>query len=112
MRRLSNFALMALVGVPLGAAGETWNNVPLVDANCSAKVKANPDVHTRQCALQCSKAGYGILSADGTFLRFDSAGNDQAVAALQSSRANDHLRATVTGDREGDTIKVKKLEMQ
>ena len=34
------------------------------------------DAHTRNCARQCSKAGYGILASDGRFLRFDSAGND------------------------------------
>jgi hypothetical protein len=106
------FVLAALFGLPLFAAPETWNNVPLVDANCSAKVKANPDAHTRSCALQCSKSGYGILAADGTFLRFDSTGNDRAMAALQGSQASDHLRVTVTGDREDSTIKVKALKLQ
>jgi len=106
------FVLGALFGLPLFAAAETWNNVPLVDANCSAKVKPNPDAHTRKCALQCSESRYGILAADGTFLRFDSTGNDRAVAALQGSQASDHLRATVTGDREDSTTKVKTLKLQ
>lgn len=112
MKVHKHFALTALCMMPLLAAAETWNDVPLVDANCSMKVKANPDAHTRSCALQCAKSGYGILSSDGTFLRFDSAGNDQALAALQHSQVSNHLRVTVTGDREGDAIKVKSLKLQ
>jgi hypothetical protein len=104
--------LVALVGTPLIIRAETWNDVPLVDANCSGKVKANPDAHTRNCALQCSKAGYGILASDGRFLRFDSAGNEQALTALKASQTNDHLRVNVTGDPDGETIKVKTLKMQ
>lgn len=107
-----NLAVFLLWGMPVCAFAETWTDVPLVDANCSAKVKANPDTHTRNCALQCAKSGYGILSADGAFLRFDGSGNDQALTALKSSDAKDHLRVTVTGDREGDTVKVTTLKMQ
>ena len=107
-----NFALILLCGMPALAAPETWTSVPLVDANCSAKVKSSPDAHTRNCALQCAKSGYGILSTDGDFLRFDPSGSDQALASLKNSNATDHLRVTVTGEREGDTIKVKTLKLQ
>jgi hypothetical protein len=106
-----SLALMALFTAPLLCAAETWNDVSIVDANCSAKVKDNPDAHTRNCAMQCAKSGFGILTADGTYLKFDSHGNEEALAALQNSQAKDHLRANVTGDREGDTIKVKSLKL-
>ncbi|MES1257827.1 MAG: hypothetical protein ABUS51_05335, partial [Acidobacteriota bacterium] len=69
------------------------------------------DTHTRDCALQCVKSGYGVVTADGTFLKFDSQGNEKALAALRSSHATDHLRATVTGERKGDTLVVKSLKM-
>lgn len=111
MNMCKAFGLIALFTMPLLCAAETWRDVSLVDVNCSAKVKSNPDAHTRNCALQCSKSGFGILTADGTFLKFDSQGNEQAMAALKNSQASDHLRATVTGEREGDTIKVKSLKM-
>jgi hypothetical protein len=103
--------LIALFTTPLLCTAETWTNAPLVDANCAAKVKNTPDAHTRNCALQCSKSGFGILTQDGTFLKFDSQGNQQALSELKSSQANDHLRVTVSGDREGDTIKVSSLKM-
>jgi hypothetical protein len=103
--------LIMLFAMPILCAAETWKDVSLVDVNCSAKVKDKPDTHTRNCALQCSKSGFGILTADGNFLKFDVQGDKQAVAALKSSQATDHLRATVTGDREGNTVKVKSLKM-
>ena len=44
-------SLIMLFSAPLLCAAETWNNVSLVDVNCSAKAKNNPDGHTRKCAL-------------------------------------------------------------
>ena len=104
-------ALVVFCAAPLLCATETWKDVPIVDQNCSAKVKDNPDSHTRNCALQCAKSGFGILTADGAFLKFDERGNKQALAALKSSSATDHIRGTVVGDREGDTIKVKSVKL-
>lgn len=109
IRRL--FSLAILTTAPLLCTAETWKDVPLVDVNCSAKVKDHPDAHTRVCALQCAKSGFGILTADGTFLKFDAEGNQQAATALKASQSSDHLRATVTGRREGDTINVASLKM-
>ena len=52
-----------LFGMPILCAAETWKDVSLVDVNCSTKVKDKPDTHTRNCALQCSKSGFGILTS-------------------------------------------------
>lgn len=109
--RVTLFALFSLVLLTLSAAAEEWRNVPMVDTMCATKVKANPDGHTRSCALQCQKSGFGIVAADGTFLTFDEAGNKQATAALKEAKQSDRLRVNVTGTREGNTIKVKSLTM-
>jgi hypothetical protein len=106
MHMNKSLVLIALLAAPVLCAAETWKDVSLVDTNCAAKVKSNPDAHTRNCALQCAKGGFGILTADGTFLKFDSQGNEQALTVLKGSQASDHLRATVTGEREGNIIKV------
>lgn len=98
--------------LPLSAAAETWKNVAVVDTMCSVKAKAEPDKHTTKCALTCAKSGFGILTADGSFLKFDEAGNEKAVAALKQTKKADHLRATVTGERDGDTIKVQSLSLE
>ncbi len=103
-------AVIALIAgvamVPMAASAETWKNAALVDVMCSTKAKANPDAHTKACALQCQNSGFGIITADGEFLTFDSAGNQKAIEVLKSSKQNDKLRVTVSGERSGDTIKV------
>lgn len=101
-----------LLAFPLGVAAETWENVPVIDTMCISKVKAEPDKHTKQCALQCAKGGYGLLTPDGTYLTFDAAGNDKAVAALKATKKADHLRATVTGERDGVSIKVASISIE
>ena len=111
MNRSKLLIFAALFGFSSLCMAETWKNASFVDVNCSAKVKDNPDAHKRNCALQCSKSGYGIFTADGTFLKFDAKGNEQALNTLKAAQSDDHLRVTVTGDRDGDTIKVKSLSM-
>ena len=101
----------ALAAVPVLAGAETWTGVSIVDVACSAKAKADPDAHTRSCALQCSKGGYGIVTQDGSFLKLDKKGNEDALAALKNSGQKDHLRVTVTGQLSGDTIHVQSLKL-
>lgn len=105
----SLFAVL-LVILTLPLAAETWKNVALVDNACAAKVKDNPDAHTTSCALQCEKSGFAVVS-DGAVLKLDKSGNAKAAAALKATKKTDHLRATVTGEKDGDTIKVKSLKL-
>ncbi len=110
MKRTAFFILIATFLLSTSAAAETWKGVA-VDTMCSVKAKAAPDEHTTKCALACAKSGFGILTADGSFLKFDDAGNEKAVAALKGTKKSDRLRATVTGERDGDTIQVKSLTL-
>jgi hypothetical protein len=93
------------------AVASTWNDVPLIDKNCSRKAAANPDAHTRDCALQCASSGFGILSKDGKFLKFDSSGDQETLKLLKATDKKDHLRVTVDGDEKGDTIAVKSIKL-
>ncbi len=103
--------LVSLFALPALAAAETWENVPLVDKNCSEKVKADPDKHETSCLLMCAKSGFGILTADGTWVKFDAKGNEEALKALKATTKENAIRVTVTGEREGDTIKVQTLKI-
>lgn len=111
MKRNGIVALAALALLPVLASADTWKDVPVVDTQCLSKVKADPDKHTAQCALQCAKNGYGLIGADGVFLKFDAAGNEKTVAALKATKKTDHLRATVTGQKDGDSIKVSAISI-
>ena len=112
MKKAAFFLATLMLALPLSAAAEVWKSVVVVDRMCSAKAKAAPDEHTTKCALACAKSGFGILTADGHFLMLDETGNQKAVAALKSTKKTDHLRATVTGERDGDTIKVQSFDLQ
>lgn len=111
MKRIA-FVVAGLLTFPMAAAAETWTNVPVIDTLCVSRVKADPDKHTTQCALQCAKGGYGLLTPDGTYLKFDAAGNDKTIAALKATKKTDHLRATVDGERDGESIKVASISIE
>ncbi len=105
------FLAMA-IALPLAGAVQTWTDVPLVDQNCSRKFTPKTvDTHTRSCAMACERSGYGILTSDDKFLKFDKEGSQEALRELQASTKKDHLRATVTGDLEGNTVKVQSLKL-
>ncbi len=108
---ISLLLLLGLTALPALAAAETYKDVSLVDVNCSKKVEANPDAHTRECALKCSANGYGILTQDKKFLKFDSEGNSKISEELKASSKKDHLRVDVTGDVQGDTLKVTSVKL-
>lgn len=105
---VGSFCVLTATGV---AAAETWSNVSLIDTMCPMSAKAKPDAHTRACALQCAKSGFGIIAADGSYLKFDDNGNTKVLAALKATKKADHLRVSVTGDRQGDTIKVTTIRI-
>jgi hypothetical protein len=108
-RNLSLF--MILAALPAFVYAESWNDVTVIDSQCSLKAKANPDAHTRSCALQCAKSGFGIIDKDGQYLKFDAKGNQQALKLLQESNKKDHLRVDVSGKLEGDVIQVESLKL-
>ena len=108
---MKKLAALAVLLFSISAAATTWNNVVLMDKNCSRKAAANPDAHTRDCALQCANSGYGIVTSDGKYLKFDQAGDQQSLKLLKSTDKKDHLRVTVDGDEKDGTIAVKSIKL-
>jgi hypothetical protein len=98
---------MALVmGAGLLAA-ETWTGT-VVDVMCKGRDLAS---HTRECALQCAKGGFGLVLADGTFVKFNEAGNARTLAQLKKLEREKDLKAKVTGMRKGEVIQVESIEI-
>ena len=111
MKLLTSILALGLLVSPALAETKSFNNVSVIDVMCSKKAAANPDAHTRSCALACQKSGYGILTADGQFVKFDADGNAKIAEALKASKKTDHLRVNVSGDLDGDTLKVASVEL-
>jgi hypothetical protein len=110
MKKVALVILALTLALPLAA--ETWKSVSIMDSSCSAKKDfvANPDSHTRSCALKCAKSGYGAI-VDGKFVKFDAKGSDMAKEALSKSDKTDHLRATVSGELKDGVIHVTSLSL-
>lgn len=112
MRRLTSWVVLAgLCAAPAFASAASFKNVAVADVTCSKKVAADPDSHTRDCALQCAKSGFGIVTSDQKFLKFDAAGNAKILEELKASDKKDHLRVNVDGDVQGDTLKVASIKL-
>jgi hypothetical protein len=107
-------ALVAIgLSVPLGAMAETWEKVPLIDQMCAQKekVKAHPENHPTGCLIKCSGSGYGVMTSSGNYLKLDEAGNQKALAALKATKKENDIRVNVSGQKEGDMIKVASLKI-
>ena len=107
---LMSFVLLAALSAPLSA--EEFEGY-LIDEMCSAKVLEKggdaAKAHTKDCALMpnCKSSGYGLVTADGKFLKFDDDGDDMAATTLGfPSAGKDNIKAVVNGKLEGDTISV------
>jgi hypothetical protein len=112
MRKFASMVvLLGLCAAPAFAAVTSYQNVPVLDVSCSKKAAADPDAHTRTCALACVKSGFGIVTKDQQFLKFDAAGNAKIAEALKASSQKDHLRVDVKGEQEGDTLKVSSIKL-
>jgi hypothetical protein len=90
------------------ALAESWSGT-VVDVSCAKKDLAT---HSRQCALGCAKSGFGLVTADGKFHKFNEAGNAKTLEALKASAKNADLKATVNGKMSGETIEVESISLQ
>jgi|SRR5580658_7605481 hypothetical protein len=104
MRRIALSFLM----VGFLSAAESFSGT-VVDVMCRGKDLAG---HTRECALTCSKSGYGLVTADGKFLKFDEAGNARTLAALKKLSKEKDLKAKVSGSLDGEVLQVQAIEFQ
>src|SRR5437763_8113254 len=100
------YAVLSLTLVLTAAAADSISGT-VVDVMCRGKDLAG---HTRQCAVTCAKSGFGVVTADGKFLKFDEAGNAKTLAALKTLTKEKDLKAKVTGTIDGDLIRVESVE--
>jgi len=97
---------MTLFGAAVASA-EVFSGT-VVDVMCKGKDLSS---HTRQCALDCAKSGFGLVQADGKFLKLDESGNAKTLSLLKKSSKDKDLKMKVTGTMDGDVIKVQAVEL-
>ncbi len=110
------FLVIGLLAMFLPLAAETIDGI-LVDKTCAAGIEkrgyAAAERHTRKCALmdKCQASGFGVVTEDGKFLKFDAAGDKKALAALQETEEEEGIVVLIEGKIEGDTVAVKSLRI-
>lgn len=90
------------------ACAESFSGT-VVDIMCRGKDLAS---HTRECAIACAKSGYGLVTAEGKFLKFNETGNARTLAALKKLSREKDLKAKVSGTLHGDVLDVETIEFQ
>jgi hypothetical protein len=101
-------ALLSLLLAVSAAATDPFTGT-VVDVMCRGKDLAG---HTRECALTCAKSGFGLVTADGKFLKFDELGNAKTLAALKKASKDKDLKAKVSGTVDGEVLRVESIELQ
>jgi hypothetical protein len=89
----------------------------VIDRNCGEDiVKHGRQIIVKQrrdCSLRKRyvRDGYGIVTDDQKFYRFDDAGNKKALQLLKNIPDKDNLKVIVSGDIDGDIIKVDRMSL-
>ena len=99
--------LLVTLSAPLAAAKVEGY---LVDKMCSAKVVKEgieaAKAHTKGCAMGCKDSGFGVVTADGKFIKFDKDGDGMALKMLGLTDDEDNIKVQVNGEIKGDTMSV------
>ena len=119
MKRSLLGALVVVVGLTIPAAGQSNSQKftgYLVDAVCAGNHATEPgyaENHDKNCNLMegCIKSGYSLIMADHKVLKFDSKGNEQALAFIKATDKDKSWKVAVTGTVEGQTLTVKSIAL-
>ena len=118
---------LAATAFSLSASPATVEGV-LIDQHCSYKAETRivpgglleggmlaAYAHPKSCLLlpECQRSGFGVFTYDDKFLKFDAAGSQKALALIKGAKEKeDDYRVEVTGEIQGDTIKVASLKLK
>ena len=119
MKRSLLGALVVIVGLTISAAGQSNPQKftgHLVDAVCAGNHATEPgyaEKHDKNCNLMegCIKSGYSLITADHKVLKFDSKGNEQALAFIKATNKDKSWKVLVTGTVDGQTLTVKSIAL-
>jgi hypothetical protein len=87
----------------------------IADWNCTQEMVRNGRAkvlkQNRNCSLMKNykRGAYGLITVDKKFYRLDDNGNKLARELLANTPDKDNLKVIVSGDIEGDTIKVTNM---
>jgi hypothetical protein len=111
--RLSALILCMTLSAAAWAADSTVSGY-LLDVSCSSRLSQKPDgpsAHSKDCLRVCGGSGFGVLTADKKFIKFDEQGNEKVRNLLNDLTKDKDIRISVTGAVDGDKMTVSKVEL-
>lgn len=115
---MKKFLMILFAAVSISAfAADTTVKGYLVDLACAAEDGSKPGFgakHSKDCLQMpdCQKSGYGVLTNDKKVIKFDKAGNEQAKKFIADMKKTKDVQVNVSGNVNGDTMSVSKIELQ
>lgn len=109
-------SLCFLLGIVSAASADDIQGI-LVDQNCVEDIVKNGREATLRQRPNCSlkehydRPTYALVTEDKRYYTFDETGNKKALQILKGTPNRDGAKVVVTGDVEGDTIKVKYMSI-
>jgi hypothetical protein len=118
MRRLV-WILLAIFSMATFAA-DTAVKGYLVDSSCATRIARRGGLlkpgagsnHNLGCLRICEQSGYGVITEDGRYIRFDEDGNAKARKFIAKITKTSEIKVTVNGSLNGDKMTVGKIELQ
>lgn len=113
MRKLLSLTLLGLLTAAVGCAAELQGVI--TDWNCTQDMVRNGREkvlkQNRNCSLakDWRRAGYGLITSDKKFYKIDPQGNDRVMQMLNDSPDKDNLKVVISGDLNGNTIKINTI---
>ncbi len=110
MRRTVSISCLILAASGIVSAAEMQGVI--ADWNCVRPMvrdgRANTLKNNRSCSLMKNydRAAYGLITDDKKFYRLEDPGNNKIRQLLKDTPDKDNLKVVVTGDIQGETIKV------
>jgi hypothetical protein len=114
LNKLACMVLISGCAVDLNAAKvqgviADWNCVPSMVENGREKALRND----RRCSLMknYNREAYGLITSDKKYFRLEDPGNAKILQMLKDSADKDNLHVVITGDIDGNTLKVKLISL-
>jgi hypothetical protein len=113
-------AVLACLSSTLGLA-ESWSGT-LVDSRCwdseenntratSIYVDRDSNLGIRLCSPKAKTRSFMVVLPDGLNLKLDATGNEKAAELVQKSDKKNGVNVVITGETNGNTIKVYSMSM-
>ncbi|HZS56422.1 MAG TPA: hypothetical protein VFA65_18600 [Bryobacteraceae bacterium] len=115
MRRALSIVSLALFAAGVSLAIDLQGVI--TDWNCTQDMVRHGRERILKQRRSCSlakdyhRSGYGLITDDKKFYRIDPATNDRVLELLANSPDKDNLKVVVSGDLQGNTIKINTISI-